>query len=240
MVAKVQESVEVPDPPVTVEGVRLHALLSEDRATSPVNALTGDIVIVEVPALPTVTLTVVGLAEMVKSGRPVTVYVTVAEWDKDPLVPVTVTVTVPVLVKVQDKVEVPEPPVTLIGVRVQAVLSAASATLPAKPLTGLMVIIEVPAELTATLTEVGFAAIVKSTKLKVAVAVWTRDPLVPVTVRSYEPATVALQDTVVVPEPVILPGVIAPHVRPAGTVSVSVTTPANPLTAVIVMVDVAD
>ena len=43
-----------------------------------------------------------------------------------------------------------------------------------------------------------------------------------------------------VPEPVTVPGVIAPQVRPAGTVSVSVTMPANPLTAVIVMVDEAD
>jgi len=54
------------------------------------------------------------------------------------------------------------------------------------------------------------------------------------------PAVVELQDTVAVPEPVIVPGVIAPQVSPAGTVSVKVTTPANPLTAVIVIVDTAD
>ena len=53
-------------------------------------------------------------------------------------------------------------------------------------------------------------------------------------------ATVALQETVAVPEPVTVPGVIAPQVKPAGTVSVSVTTPANPFTAVIVIVDTAD
>ena len=53
------------------------------------------------------------------------------------------------------------------------------------------------------------------------------------------PATVELQDTVAVPDPVTVPGVIAPHVRPAGTVSVSVTTPAKPLTPETVMVDVA-
>ncbi len=82
--------------------------------------------------------------------------------------------------------------------------------------------------------------IVKSLKLNVAVAVCTRDPLVPVTVRTYVPATVALQDTVAVPEPVIVPGVMAPQVRPAGTVSVRVTTPANPFTAVIVIVEEAD
>ncbi len=39
---------------------------------------------------------------------------------------------------------------------------------------------------------------------------------------------------------VTLPGEIAPHVRLAGTVSVRLTTPVKPLTAVIVMVDVAD
>ena len=62
----------------------------------------------------------------------------------------------------------------------------------------------------------------------------------PVTVRVKVPALVELQETVAVPEPVTVPGVIAPHVNPAGTVSVSVTTPANPLTAVIVIVDTAE
>jgi len=51
---------------------------------------------------------------------------------------------------------------------------------------------------------------------------------------------VALHETVAVPDPVTEPGVVGPHVRPAGTVSVSVTTPVNPLTAVIVIVEVAD
>jgi hypothetical protein len=36
------------------------------------------------------------------------------------------------------------------------------------------------------------------------------------------------------------PGVIAPQVRPAGAVSVIVTTPAKPFTGVIVIVEVAD
>lgn len=80
----------------------------------------------------------------------------------------------------------------------------------------------------------------KSPKLKVAEAVWASEPLVPVTVRTYVPATVALQETVAVPEPVTLVGVMAPQVRPAGTVSVRETTPANPFTAVTVRVDAAD
>jgi len=46
-------------------------------------------VIVEVAAVPALTATVVGLAVTEKS---VTVYVTVAVWDRLPLVPVTVTV----------------------------------------------------------------------------------------------------------------------------------------------------
>jgi hypothetical protein len=43
-----------------------------------------------------------------------------------------------------------------------------------------------------------------------------------------------------VPDPVILVGVIAPHVNPEGTVSVNVTVPANLLTAVIMIVDVPE
>jgi hypothetical protein len=48
---------------------------------------------------------------------------------------------------------------------------------------------------------------------------------------------VELQDNVAVPELVTLPGVIAPQVRLAGTVSVSVTVPVNPLSAAMVIVD---
>ena len=53
--------------------------MSEVRATVPVKPFSGEIVIVEVPAELTITGTVVGLAEIVKSGAPVTVYVTVTE-----------------------------------------------------------------------------------------------------------------------------------------------------------------
>ncbi len=53
-------------------------------------------------------------------------------------------------------------------------------------------------------------------------------------------ATVEEHDAVAVPEPVTLLGVIAPHVSPAGTVSVRVTTPVNPFSAVMVIVEVAD
>jgi len=49
-----------------------------------------------------------------------------------------------------------------------------------------------------------------------------------------------LQDTVAVPELVTLPGVIAPQVRPEGTVSVRLTTPVKRFNAAIVIVEVAD
>ncbi len=70
---KVHDNVDVPEPPVTVAGVNVHAELSDARATSPMKLFTGEIVIVEVPGEPTATVTAVGLAAMVKSGRPVTV-----------------------------------------------------------------------------------------------------------------------------------------------------------------------
>jgi len=61
-----------------------------------------------------------------------------------------------------------------------------------------------------------------------------------VTAKVNVPAVVELHETVAVPEPVTVPGAIAPHVKPAGTVSVRVTTPAKPLTAVTVIVETAD
>jgi len=51
---------------------------------------------------------------------------------------------------------------------------------------------------------------------------------------------VELQDTVAVPELVTLRGLIAPQVKFAGTVSVRLTVPVKPLTAEMVIVDVAE
>lgn len=53
-------------------------------------------------------------------------------------------------------------------------------------------------------------------------------------------ATVALHETMAVPEFVTLGGIIVPQVRPAGTVSVRLTAPVNPFNAVIVIVEVAE
>jgi len=63
---------------------------------------------------------------------------------------------------------------------------------------------------------------------------------VPVIVTVNVPEVEELQDSVAVPELVTLLGVMAPQVRPEGTVSVRVTVPVNPFTAVTVIVDVAD
>ena len=76
--------------------------------------------------------------------------------------------------------------------------------------------------------------------VNVAVAVWTSEPLVPVIVTVKLFAVVELHDRVAVPEPVILAGLIAPQVSPAGTVSVRLTAPLKPFSAVIVIVEVAE
>lgn len=79
----VQESVDVPEPPVMLcedsEQVSPVAGLTKfESATVAVNPFSGATVIVEVPGVPTTTGTLVGLAAMVKSGAGVTVKVTLA------------------------------------------------------------------------------------------------------------------------------------------------------------------
>jgi len=68
----VQESVEVPDPPEMLVEDKLHERLVElvvtDRATVPAKPLTEPIVIIDIPATPVFTVTLVGLAVMLKSG----------------------------------------------------------------------------------------------------------------------------------------------------------------------------
>jgi len=65
-------------------------------------------------------------------------------------------------------------------------------------------------------------------------------PLVPVIVTVKLVAEVEVHDKVAVPEPVMLPGVIEPHVSPTGTVSMRPTVPANPFCPVTVIVDEMD
>ena len=61
-----QESVELPEP-VTLVGATEHEVLLVVRLTTPAKPFRPVIVIVEVPAEPANTVTLVGLAAMVKS-----------------------------------------------------------------------------------------------------------------------------------------------------------------------------
>ena len=65
-VVNAHDNVALPEP-VTVVGVMLHAMLSAVRLTTPVKPLTAVTVMVEVPAVPTLAVTLVGLAATVKS-----------------------------------------------------------------------------------------------------------------------------------------------------------------------------
>ena len=92
---------------------------------------------------------------------------TVAEWDRVLLVPVTATVYVPAEPE-QESVEVPEvPSVKLVGVKVQVrpvtgEMAADKFTVPVKPFTAETVIVAVPLEPATNATVVGLAATVKS------------------------------------------------------------------------------
>jgi len=141
----------------------------EVRVTVPVKPLTGVTVIVEVPAAPALTVTLVGLA-VTMMLVPVTLNVTVAVRDRPAFVPVTITVNVPPDVKVHERVEVPEP-VTLVGLRVHAALFAVRLTTPAKPLVPATVIVEVSGVFALPDTFVGLATTVKSWTVKVTLAV---------------------------------------------------------------------
>ena len=64
--AKVQDSVELPEP-VTLVGLSVQAVLLLARLTIPANPLRPVTVIVELAAVPALTVTLVGLAAIVKS-----------------------------------------------------------------------------------------------------------------------------------------------------------------------------
>ena len=118
---------------------------AEVKATVPVNPLTGATVIVEAAAVPAVVVTLVGLADTLKS---VNVKVTEVELVVVPLVAVTVATEVTAAVFVQVSVEVPlVPRTTLVGLSVHAaplVADTVSATVPVKPPLEATVIVEVP------------------------------------------------------------------------------------------------
>ena len=111
-------------------------------------------------------------------------------------------------------------------------------TVPANPFNAVIVIVEVPEMPVVRARVDGLAETMKSTTVNVAVVLWIMLPLFPVMVRVYVDAVEELHDTVAVPEPVRLLGVIAPQLSPAGTLSVRATMPVNPLLGVSVSVDV--
>ena len=73
--ANVQESVALPEP-VTLVGATEQEVLLVVRLTTPAKPLSAETVIVDVPGDPALTVTLVGLAAIVKSW---TTYVTVTE-----------------------------------------------------------------------------------------------------------------------------------------------------------------
>jgi hypothetical protein len=157
-----------------------------------------------------------------------------------------VTVYVPAMLELQARVAVAVGgTVTLPGVIGPQVRFAGtvlvSVTVPEKLPTAVTVIVE--AADVPTVTAAGeVAVIVKSLRLNMNVAVveWLKVPLVPVIVTVKLAAVLELQVSVAVPEFVMVLGVIAPQVRPAGTVSVRLTVPAKPFTAVTVIVEVSE
>jgi len=115
--------------------------------------------------------------------------VTVAGWDRAPLVPVAVTRKLPAAELVQESVDVPEPPVRVVGSSVHErpveFVVAATVTVPLKPFIAATVIVEAPTTPGLTVAVVGLAETVKSggdvTDMETLVEC-TREPLVPVTV----------------------------------------------------------
>ncbi len=157
-----QDIAEVPEP-ATLMVERVHESpvagdVATVRVTVPANPLIPVSVKVEFPAVPTVTLTVAGLATTVKSW---TTKVTIVTCNFDALAPVTLTWTVDAELKVHESVPGPDP-VTLVGETVHEVLFVAKLTTPTKPLRGVTVKAEVPTAPTFRATDAGFAATVKS------------------------------------------------------------------------------
>jgi len=154
----------VPEPPVIlVEDklqTRLVELVATARATVPVNPLRGATVIVEVPATPEFTVTLVGLAARVKSC---TITLTLVELVVLPLTAFTVTVKVPAE-PLHDNAEVlVAGTTTLVGVNLQdsapgpPVTVVERLTVPVKVPLATTVMVEVAAVPALTVTLVGLA-----------------------------------------------------------------------------------
>jgi len=128
--------------------------------------------------------------------------------------------------------------VTTPHVRPEGVLSV-NRIVPAKPFNGLIVIVDCAEDPGGT--DAGEVAVIaKSRNSSMTVVECVSDPLVPVTVRVKVPAVLVLHDTVAVPEPVRLLGVMEPHVRPEARLAARLTIPVNPFFPVTVIVMGAD
>lgn len=131
--------------------------------------MTDDTVIVDVVVEPAVVVRLDGLALIEKSGTAI-LNVTVAVWESNPSAPLTVTVYDPGRDAVHDSVEEPEPPVMVVELRLQLMLVDEAVnvrvTVSTKPLAGLIVIVEVRAELTFPVRLVGAASMLKSSIMK--------------------------------------------------------------------------
>jgi hypothetical protein len=172
-VVELKVAVEEPEPYWRVCGLKatespVAGVTVADNVSESWNPCCAVIVIVEVPGLPEVKLTG-PLRDNVKSG-PFTVNATVAGCDSVSLAAVTVTVVVCADEKVQESVAVPEP-CTLEGETLHAELSAERLTTPLNRLVAVTMIVEVPAALVSTMSDVGFAKTVKSTRWNVIVFV---------------------------------------------------------------------
>ncbi len=139
------------------------------RVTVPVNPFRAVTVIVDVTEVPVGT-EAGEVAVMVKSGAGLTLNVTVAECDSDPLVPVTVTVNVPLMLPVHESVELACPPVcnaTAAGFMrharpVEGDALSVRLTVLLNPFRLETVMIDVPVVPVLRETEVGLALTVKS------------------------------------------------------------------------------
>ena len=171
---------EVPAPPVILDGVRVQErfveLVEKARLTVDAKPFSGATETAESPATLVPTVTLVGLADIAKST---TVKTTVAVCERLPIVPVTVTVTVPETVNVHDSVELPNPPVTVDGFRVQAALSLVNTTSPVKPFNRETVILDMPTEPTSTVTPDGAAVSVKSVTVRLKLPLLPPCPVSP-------------------------------------------------------------
>jgi len=156
-VSKAHESVALPEP-VTLVGANTQAVLLLVKPTMPLNPFCGVMVIVDVPGLPALTVTVVGIALVEKSSIE---KVTLAECERPPLEPVTATRMFVGELNEHERVEMPEP-VMLAGDRVHPVLLLLRPTTPAKPFSPVKVIVDVTEDPAFPVTLVGLALIAKS------------------------------------------------------------------------------